>query len=165
MQPLILNALAAARGALDGAEIIVVLGAAALRLRALLRRHAPGVRTVLNARWHTGLASSLQAGLRAAPRDARAVLVTLVDQPNVDAAALRRLLAAWRRRPALPAAALYAGRGGVPAILPRRTWPALFALDGDAGARAVLRDAAALTLVAMPEAAFDVDTPEDLAKL
>jgi molybdenum cofactor cytidylyltransferase len=165
MQPLILNALAAARGALDGAEIIVVLGAAALRLRALLRRRAPGVRTVLNARWRTGLASSLQAGLRAVPRDARAVLVALVDQPNVDAVALRRLLAAWRRRPAVPAAALYAGRAGVPAILPRGAWPALFALAGDAGARAVLRDAPAVTLVAMPEAVFDVDTREDLAQL
>jgi molybdenum cofactor cytidylyltransferase len=165
MQPLILNALAAARGALDGAEIIVVLGASALRLRALLRRHAPGVRTVLNARWHTGLASSLQAGLRAAPRGAHAVLVALVDQPNVDAVALRRLLAAWRRRPAVPAAALYAGRAGVPAILPRRAWRALFALTGDSGARAVLRDAPAVTLVAMPEAVFDVDTRDDLAQL
>jgi CTP:molybdopterin cytidylyltransferase MocA len=93
------------------------------------------------------------------------VLVTLVDQPNVDAAALRRLIAAWRRRPSAPAAAHYAGRAGVPAILPRRSWAALYGLRGDAGARAVLRDAASLTLVAMPEAALDVDTREDLAQL
>jgi molybdenum cofactor cytidylyltransferase len=164
-QPLILSALASVRRALDGAEVIIVLGASALRLRALLRRQAPRVRTVLNARWRAGLASSLQAGLRAAPRDARAVLVTLVDQPNVDAAALRRLLAAWRRRPSLPAAAHYSGRPGVPAVLPRRAWPALFALDGDSGARAMLRDAPAITLVAMPEALLDVDTREDLARL
>jgi CTP:molybdopterin cytidylyltransferase MocA len=103
--------------------------------------------------------------LRAAPRDADAALVMLVDQPNVDAAALRRLLAAWRRRPALPAAALYAGRAGVPAIFPRRAWPALLALDGDAGARAVLRAAADVSLVAMPEAELDVDTPRDLERL
>jgi len=165
MRPLILNALAAAHGALDGAPIIVVLGSSALRLRALLRRHAPAVRVVLNARWETGLASSLQAGLRAAPRGVDAVIVTLVDQPNIDAAALRRLLSAWRRRPAAAAAARYAERAGVPAILPRRTWPALRALRGDAGARAVLRGSAALTLVPMPEAGFDVDTREDVARL
>ncbi len=160
-----MNALAAARDALDGGEIVVVLGSSAPRLRALLRRHAPDVRIALNPRWHTGLASSLQAGLRAAPRDARAVLLSLVDQPDVGAAALRRLLAAWRRRPALPAAALYAGRPGVPAVFPRAHWPALRAVRGDAGARAVLRASPALTLVAMPEASFDVDTPEDLARL
>jgi molybdenum cofactor cytidylyltransferase len=164
-RPLIVSAIAALRGALDGSEVIVVLGASALRMRALLRRQAPLVRTVGNARWRSGLASSLQAGLRAVPRDARAVLVTLVDQPNVDAATLRRLLVAWRRRPGVPAAAHYSGRAGVPAVLPRRIFRALHALAGDAGARAVLRDASALTLVEMPEAELDVDTREDLARL
>jgi molybdenum cofactor cytidylyltransferase len=165
MRPLILHAVAAAHGALDHAEIVAVLGSSALRLRALLRRHAPDVRPVLNAGWRTGLAGSLQTGLRAVAREADAALVILVDQPDVDAAALRRLLTAWRRRPAAIAAAHYAGRAGVPAILPRRSWTAVHALGGDAGARALLRDSSAVTLVAMPEAIFDVDTREDLARL
>lgn len=131
----------------------------------LLRRHAPDVRCVLNPRWEAGLATSLHAGLRALPADTDAVLLTLVDQPDVDAAALRRLLAAWRRRPGLPAAALYSGGAGVPAVFPRALWAALHAVRGDAGARAVLRASQALTLVAMPEASFDVDTPADLARL
>jgi CTP:molybdopterin cytidylyltransferase MocA len=38
-------------------------------------------------------------------------------------------------------------------------------LDGDAGARTLLRDAPALTLVDMPEAELDVDTVKDLAHL
>jgi len=38
-------------------------------------------------------------------------------------------------------------------------------LSGDSGARVLLRGAAALTLVDMPEAALDIDTPADLAKL
>jgi CTP:molybdopterin cytidylyltransferase MocA len=37
-------------------------------------------------------------------------------------------------------------------------------LRGDEGARSLLRDAR-VTLVAMPDAAFDVDTPEDLLAL
>ena len=89
----------------------------------------------------------------------------LVDQPDVDAAALSRLIAAWRKRPAVPAAAHYAGRAGVPAILPRRVWHAARSLQGDVGARALLRDAPVLTLVEMPEAELDVDTTEDLARL
>jgi len=90
--------------------------------------------------------------------------VLLVDQPRVDAAALHRLLVAWRRRPGVPAAARYAGRAGVPAMLPRRHWRAARALRGDEGARSLLRGVQ-VTLVDMPEAALDVDTPEDLLML
>jgi molybdenum cofactor cytidylyltransferase len=145
--------------------VTVVLGAHALRLRAVLRREHAAAHVVHNAHWREGLASSLQAGLAAVPARTRAVLVLLVDQPNVDARALARLIRAWRKRPAQPAAAWYDGRAGVPAILPRRSWPAVHRLSGDAGARALLRGAAHLTLAEMPEAAFDIDTPADLARL
>jgi molybdenum cofactor cytidylyltransferase len=166
LKPLLLHAVEAARDAEVADEhIVVVLGAEAARLRALLRRHAPRVRVRTNPQWATGLASSLRAGLAAAPRAAAAALALTVDQPNVDGAVLRRLVGAWRRHPGLPAAAHYSGRAGVPAILPRRSWRALRELQGDAGARALLRGADAVTLVSMPEAAFDVDTPADLARL
>jgi CTP:molybdopterin cytidylyltransferase MocA len=118
-----------------------------------------------NARWREGLASSLQRGLAATPPDARAVLVLLADQPDVTPRALARLVAAWRKRPRVPAAAYYDGRAGVPAILPRSTWRAIRALEGDAGARAILRAAPHVTLVPMPEAALDIDTPADAARL
>jgi molybdenum cofactor cytidylyltransferase len=175
-RPLLLNALAAARGALgrDGATVIV-LGAGALRLRNVLRRAQPrklnplngaaSTRVVYNASWRAGLAGSLRMGLDALPASARAALVTVVDQPNVDVGSLSRLIAAWRKRPGAPAAARYAGRAGVPAILPRRLWHAAGSLEGDVGARALLRRARDLTLVEMPEAELDVDTAEDLARL
>jgi CTP:molybdopterin cytidylyltransferase MocA len=169
----LLNALAAARGALAPDDaMVVVLGAGALRLRNVLRRAAPraanraaSARIVYNPLWRTGLAASLRAGLAALPRTVAAALVMVVDQPNVDAAALSRLVSAWRKRPGVPAAAHYAGRAGVPAILPRRLWHAARSLEGDVGARALLRNTAELTLVEMPEAELDIDTAEDLARL
>jgi molybdenum cofactor cytidylyltransferase len=162
---LLAHALAAAHGAAPDCPVVVVLGAHALRLRAHLRRNRAAARAALNSSWASGLASSLQVGLAALPGGVEAALVLLVDQPQVDAAALRRLVAAWARRPSAPAAARYAGRVGVPAILPRSHWRAVRSLSGDAGARALLRDAARVTLVDMPEAAFDVDTPTDAARL
>ena len=162
---LLLHAFGAARAAAPNSPLIVVLGAHALRLRAHLRRHGAAARVVTNAGWDTGLASSLRAGLAAVPSRAQAVLVLLTDQPLVGAAALRRLIVAWRRRPSLPAAARYAGRVGVPAILPRRTLRAVRELDGDGGARALLRNAVEITLAEMPEAELDIDTPADAARL
>jgi CTP:molybdopterin cytidylyltransferase MocA len=163
-RPLLAHTLAAARSALPTAPLIVVLGSHALRLRLVVRRAGHGI-TVNNPRWEDGLATSLRAGLAATPPGTRALLVLLVDQPEVGAAALRRLVRAWRRRPGVPAAACYGGHAGVPAILPRRNWRAIRALRGDSGARALLRNAPSVTLVALPEAAIDIDTPADLAAL
>jgi molybdenum cofactor cytidylyltransferase len=144
---------------------VVVVGAEALRLRVLLRRSHPGCIVVTNTRWRQGMAGSVEAGLRAVPRDAQAVLFLLADQPFVDAAALGRLLRAWRTRPGLPAAAGYSGRVGVPAVIPRRLLRALRGLRGDTGARALLAASTRLTVVELPEAAFDVDLPADLTRL
>lgn len=134
-----------------------------MRMRLVLQRAAPDALIAANPRWTEGLASSLQTGLDRVPARTRAILVLLVDQPRVGADALRRLLAAWRRRPGVPAAARYDNRAGVPAVLPRGSWRAVRALRGDSGARALLRDARVLTLVDMPEAAVDLDTPEDVS--
>jgi CTP:molybdopterin cytidylyltransferase MocA len=49
-------------------------------------------------------------------------------------------------------------------VLPRRQWRTLRSLRGDEGARALLRDRR-VTLVDMPEAALDIDTSDDVAKL
>jgi CTP:molybdopterin cytidylyltransferase MocA len=164
-RPLLLHAVAAARGALPGAPLIVVVGADALRIRMALRRSGCGARIVMNAQWQAGMATSLCAAVAAATRGTKALVVLVADQPLVDAAAVVRLVTAWRRRPGLPAAARYEGRAGVPAVLPRRHWHALRSLRGDEGARAFLRTSPALTLVDMPEAALDVDTPADVRRL
>jgi molybdenum cofactor cytidylyltransferase len=164
-RPLLLHAVAAARAALPRAQLIVVVGAETFRLRLVLRRARCGARVVANRRWHEGMATSLHAGLAAVPRTARAAVVLLVDQPRVGPAAIGRLVNAWRLRPSLPAAARYGERVGAPAVLPRRYWPALKTSRGDQGARALLRGAQPPTLVDIPEAALDIDTPADLLEL
>ena len=161
---LLVHALVAARGALPHGPVILVLGAEVLRMRLAVRRAMPHVTVVYNRHWRVGLASSLNAGLAAVPKPTRSILVTLVDQPNVDGRALLRLLQAWRRRPGVAAAAHYSGRPGVPAVLPRRYWRAIRALRGDAGARTLLRGGS-ITLVDMPEAELDIDTRDDVAGL
>jgi molybdenum cofactor cytidylyltransferase len=165
VRTLLQRAIAAARGALPEAPLIVVVGANGVRVRAVLARARRRVRIATNTRWHAGMAASLQAGVAAAPHNARAVLVLVVDQPYVGAAELCRLLRAWRRRPNVPAAARYDGHVGVPAVLPRRHWHRLRDLQGDQGARALLRASAQVTLVDLPQAAFDVDTLADVEKL
>ncbi|WP_243293810.1 nucleotidyltransferase family protein [Geothrix mesophila] len=116
---------------------------------------------VINPEAAEGMASSIRAGIAALPPEAPAVLVLTVDQPAVDVALLRRLIALAIADTDRPAACAYAGTLGIPAVLPRRCFPELLALRGDAGAKAILLREAARSLP-FPEGAHDLDSPEDL---
>jgi molybdenum cofactor cytidylyltransferase len=163
-EPMLLNSVDAVRH-VAGAEVVVVLGDQRLRLRNLLARRRRDVTVVANPDWQEGLATSLRAGVRAVPEDAAAVLIALVDQPHLETADFARLAARWRRRPGRPAAAWYHEQPGVPAVIPRRWFGQLAGLSGDTGARRLLRQLGELTLVNMPAAGFDVDTPADAEAL
>jgi len=146
--------------------VVVVLGSNAEMIAPALSG-LPSVTTVVNEKWETGLSSSLAAGLtalfEAAPCDA--VLVTLADQPRVDSAALKRLVAAFGSERRIVASA-YDETMGVPAVFGREHVDALKGLTGDAGAGAWLRDRAGeVTCVPLQAAAIDIDTPSDAAPI
>jgi molybdenum cofactor cytidylyltransferase len=123
------------------------------------------VRIVRNPGWRSGMAGSLRSGLAALPHNATAALILLADQPDIGDASLQQLVAAWRQDPARASAARYAGRAGVPAILPKTWWREVMKLRADEGARKLLANAESLHAVAMPEAATDIDSVEDAAAL
>jgi molybdenum cofactor cytidylyltransferase len=162
--PLIARAVAQAER-LTGERVVIVIGAEAQRLRSVLIGRARGTAVVCNRRWREGLAGSLRLGIDALPPRAEAAFVLLCDQPRIPDASLRRMARRWRARPHVAVAAAYAGRLGVPAILPKRAWSAVRRLEGDAGARGLLNAMREVTAVDVPEAAFDVDTPDDLRGL
>ncbi|HWL39186.1 MAG TPA: nucleotidyltransferase family protein [Gemmatimonadaceae bacterium] len=157
-----------ARAAVEaGADpVIVVLGANA-KLVAPELSGLPSVTTVVNRDWSRGLSSSLLTGLTAAFSDpsCEAALVTLADQPLVDAAALRRLMAAFNARQRIVASA-YDDTVGVPAIFGREHADDLMRLTGDAGAGSWLRSRrSGVTSVSLQAGAVDIDTSADLARL
>jgi len=162
-RPLLHTAVARA-AEVTGNAVIVVLGAGAAKLAPLLE-HSPGS-VIVNHEWREGLASSIRAGVARLPPSCNGVLLLLADQAAVTADDLRRLAGTWRRQPQCIAAALYAGALGAPAIFPRSVFAELGELRGDAGARRLLRrNPERVVRVPMPNAAIDVDTPEDLLSL
>ena len=145
-------------------RVTVVLGPHAGELEASMRGLAAGV--VINPDWRQGLSASLRSGLGAVPEDCGAVLITLCDQPLVGSRQLSGLVARWRVEPGRIAASAYADTLGVPAVFPRALFGELAGLEGDRGARSLLRrHAEQVQAVPVPEAACDVDTPADLKAL
>jgi molybdenum cofactor cytidylyltransferase len=120
----------------------------------------------INRHWEEGIASSLRVGISRLPGGSEGVLVTLADQVAVTTFDLRRLATAWQRQPEWLIAASYDGHTGVPAIFPAWSFADFGALRGDAGARSILaRHADRCLRVPMPNAAVDIDRPEDLLNL
>ncbi|MFL6157172.1 MAG: NTP transferase domain-containing protein [Marmoricola sp.] len=121
----------------------VVLGAGAEQARRVLAAH-PHIVVGTATRWRSGLSASLAAALDlAAAHEADALVVTLVDLPDLPAGAVRRLLAAVGADPGAAGRASYQGRPGHPVVLGRSHWTPLRAgLRDDSGARDYLSQVA-----------------------
>lgn len=152
--PVVVHAAAALRQA-GAAQLIAVVRDA--RVAALL----PGFRIVMVGAAET-MSDSLRLGLAAAQADK--ALIALGDMPAVPPAHLVALIRACT--PDGPAASAYPAAGeprpGVPACLPSAMFASAARIEGDQGARHLLRGARLIPLP--PGAARDIDRPEDLAR-
>ena len=139
-------------------EVTVVLGASADQAVALL--DGTGVDVVIAPDWAEGMGASLRAGLGSLGDGVEAVLVSLVDLPDLSADVVRRVLDAEVDSGVLRRAS-YDGRPGHPVLLGRAHWPGVAAsAAGDRGARDYLAESA-VTLVECGDLAtgHDRDTP------
>ncbi|MBX3026073.1 nucleotidyltransferase family protein [bacterium] len=145
--------------------LLVVLGAERDRTAAALV--GLPVRIVDNRRWAEGIGTSIAAGIAAAAaHGAAGAVLALADQPRVTAASIERLLAARAATGHPIVASRYAATVGVPAFFAAEVFPQLLALDRDRGCKALILAAGAqATFVDCPEAATDVDTAADYARM
>ena len=146
--------------------VIVVTGHAETAVREALDRLPLAFTN--NADYATGIASSIQRGLAEVPPDCDGALVMLGDMPLVSADIIDELISAFERNPEAKAVApVRDGMRGNPVLLARALFPAVAALQGDVGARALLA-AAKRDVVEVPvdsrAVSFDVDTPEALSE-
>ena len=149
------------------APVIAVLGAE--KEKAERELDDLPVRICWNQEWRTGMSSSIRVGLKdllLIDPDLDAVLITLCDQPFVNAGTVGLITDRFAETNKRMVAARYGGVAGVPALFSREMFDALSKLSGDKGARDLLRDPnASIETVEIKEAAIDIDTHEDLGRL
>lgn len=152
----------------------VVVGAAAEEVTAIVTALGRDIDVVACHDWDQGMGASLRAGLTALTRATHegegcvdAVLVTLVDLPDLTPEVVARVLDAPPVGDELRAVlrrAAYGGVPGHPALIGRDHWEAVIAsASGDHGARHYFR-ATPHELVECGDLATgrDVDTPDEL---
>lgn len=149
------------------APVLVVTGHQAADVQAALA--GLKVAFVHNPDYAVGLSSSLKAGIGAVPESVDGALVLLGDMPQIAAAHLDRLLAAFAAETASAIIVpTHAGKRGNPVLWPRAYFAEMLQLEGDAGAKRLLvAHASGVRKVDLgTDAIFaDVDTPEALAEV
>jgi molybdenum cofactor cytidylyltransferase len=147
--------------------ILVVTGHRADEVRAAIG--ARPVRFVDAADYETGLAASLKAGIAALPAEAAAAIVCLGDMPLVTGRMIDRLIDSFDPDEGrLIVVPTHEGQIGNPILWDRSFFPEMLGLDGDSGARKLLRrHAEQVAEIAMDDDAVlrDFDTVDSLATL
>jgi molybdenum cofactor cytidylyltransferase len=149
---------------LDG--VVVVTGHEREAVEAAVS--APGVTLAFNPEFASGQASSLIAGLDAVPTEADAIVVLLSDQPTIAIPTITAVVNARRETAAPIVMATYGAVRAHPTLIGRELFPELRAINGDQGAREVIR-AHRRDVVTVDsgqsEPPADVDTEEAYAAL
>jgi molybdenum cofactor cytidylyltransferase len=144
--------------------VVVVTGYQRERVEAALA--GLPVKFAYNRDFADGLGSSLRTGIAALPAEADAAIVCLGDMPQVDAAMIDRLTGALDPdKGALIAVPTIDGQRGNPVVWSRRFFSDLMAVEGDVGARHLIRrytEAVVEVPLSGNAALTDVDTPEAL---
>jgi|UniRef100_UPI0040485BEE molybdenum cofactor cytidylyltransferase len=146
-------------------DLVVVLGCNPDLIQTGIESKA--VPVLVHAHWKEGMSSSMQCGLRYLIETSQPdqVILMLCDQPYVTQELLDQLINVKKDSGIGIVACSYAGTAGVPALFDQFYFPELLALKGAEGAKKVILNHQADTvLVDFPLGAVDLDTEEDVRK-
>ena len=122
-----------------------------------------------NEDWEEGIGASIRNGLKYVLKkqpDTNAILITMVDQPFVNAQHLQKIANAYDPARPMIIASAYSGTFGVPVLVDNYYFEKLSELKGDEGGKKIfvqyLRDIVEIPFI---EGSIDIDHQEDLAKL
>jgi len=152
-------------------EAIVVLGHKFDIIRKYVEKYSSlskPIKIVYNPDFRKGLSTSLKAGLRAISRESRAAVFILADQPMVKVETINRLIEVHSSMDCLIVAPVYRGRRGNPVLVDRRLFKEIFELEGDIGARPLMKryvDEVVYMATNDPGVVMDIDTMEDYLAL
>jgi molybdenum cofactor cytidylyltransferase len=163
-EPVIARAVDAALAS-RAATVVVVTGYQAARVRAALAGR--DVAFAHNRYYAQGLSSSLRRGVKALDPEIEGALICLGDMPWISPRDLDALIAAFAHTARPICVPVRGRRRGNPILWPARHFAALRALQGDLGARGLVRrHAREVVRVSVPGAGIlrDVDTSADFVR-
>jgi molybdenum cofactor cytidylyltransferase len=147
-------------------DVLVVTGGARAQVESLVGK---SVQTIFNEDYANGeMLRSIQVGLAAKMREARAALICLGDQPQVQERSVRRVRDAFLKNNSNIVVPSYQMRRGHPWLVARPLWDDLLKLKSPKTPRDFLKaheKEIEYVIVDSPSSTEDLDTPDDYLKL
>ena len=147
-------------------EVVVVTGYREQDVRAALGSRP--VRFAHNEEYRSGMSLSIKRGVEALPASASAVIVALVDQPQIGPGIINQVIENYEKMRPLIVVPTYGGRNGHPIAIDLSLKEQILAMDPDLGLRHVVHmnaDRVARVEVASEAVLIDCDFPEDYSRL
>ena len=146
---------------------MVILGYQAEKIKLAVKQNQADI--TVNPEWEQGMGKTIAHGIKRASTinpDLNAVLVMLADQPRISKSHLLQLINEYQKNRSPIVATAYPNGGGVPAVFDSAMFTELMNLEGDKGARQLIRNhKGSSLLVPTKDEVCDIDTPEDYQKL
>ena len=147
---------------LENSSIVVVLGANAEKIKPIIT--AKKVHWILNKNWSKGMGSSIKTGvhfLLSQNPNLEAIIISVCDQPYLNATIFNQLITTFQQTNASIVAASYEKIIGVPALFERTLFDKLQQLDGEEGAKKIIKNfSGKIATIDFPKGLIDLDTPE-----
>jgi CTP:molybdopterin cytidylyltransferase MocA len=143
-------------------NIVVVLGANHSEIRDVL--NLLPVQTVINDQFKDGMHTSIIAGVKALPDDAKAVMIFLGDQPFIPPITIQNVIDAWNTSGKSIIIPLCDGKRGHPPLYDTSLRDEILNLDREVGLRSValkFPDKICEVETFCPTIVRDIDTPEE----
>jgi molybdenum cofactor cytidylyltransferase len=143
--------------------VIVVIGANADKITRALH-----VTTLYNKDWKEGIASSIGKAMVEITNNLSvdSVIIMLCDQPFVSTALLNSLISKQTETEKPIVACAYKDAMGVPVLFGRTFFAELLILQGQEGAKTILKNHPDdIVLIPFEQGNIDIDTPEDYERL
>jgi len=154
-------------GNAEPAAIVVVTGANTDEIASSLSDD--NFNLVFNEEWAKGMASGIVAGVHAIIRlnnSIEKIIIAVCDQPFVNAALFKQLNQVQQETGKPIVASTYANTIGTPVLFSRRYFDQLLSLEGDTGAKKLLKEYSGdVATVDFPKGVVDIDTQDDLDRL
>lgn len=147
--------------------LIVVLGANAAKLEPLIDEKK--IHVVENKQWEEGIAASIRCGMNTLKRVALladAVILSVCDQPLLEAAVINELIATHHSTGKPIVACQYGHTTGTPVLFHKSLFAELLELEGNKGAKKIIdKYPGDLATVSFQGGAIDIDNEEDYTNL
>lgn len=147
--------------------IAVVLGAYAQKIEPELEHL--GVQVIENSQWYEGISTSIYSAIQALVEtnpNLNAVAIALGDQPLVSAPIINKIVRFYHLTGQAIITSGYAETVGLSALFDRALFEELLSLEGDAGAKQVIKKHTDRVFkISVPEGVIDIDTPADYKQL